>query len=99
MGKLIPSSGRIIRLASPQVRHHTHSVSTKAYAVQVVWSADSTAHVLQVLQTLLVCATPEFVPCNTFLVASILMDTMKQSSGTTVPNNSMIDIDYVHNLA
>lgn len=82
MGKLIPSSGRIIRLASPQVRHHTHSVSTKAYAVQVVWSADSTAHVLQVLQTLLVCATPEFVPCNTFLVASILMDTMKQSSGT-----------------
>jgi hypothetical protein len=50
-------------LASPQVRHHTHSVSTKAYAVEVVLSEDSTgAHVLQVLQTLLVCATPEFVP-------------------------------------
>jgi hypothetical protein len=44
---------------SPQVRHITHTVSTKAYAVKVL-SKDSVM-MLQVLKTLL-RTTPEFVP-------------------------------------
>jgi hypothetical protein len=44
---------------SPQVRHPTHTVSTKAYAIEVL--SEDSVMMLQVLKSL-VGTTPEFVP-------------------------------------